>query len=184
MASAWLQRAFPNAHARITFRKSLRWHVLESGFIRESRSKTPLFSRFKMHFKSLIWKSFAFTRAKIRKGLNHIPKRLSERAESRSVFRNVIRSHVNRPKVCKYSPRWLSWVVFCAPGCLSFLLMKTGSSACGGSSVACSLSSCHCAGCRSTLLTHTWSLALRYHWKGTNEIEKQTCQVTICNLKM
>ena len=48
--------------------------------IGRSRSKTPLFS----HFKSLIWKNFAFTKGKIRlfrsgKGQNHDPKWLSER---------------------------------------------------------------------------------------------------------
>ena len=52
-------------------------YVLESGFLRESRSKTPLFSHFKTPFKSLIWNSFVFTRAKIR--LSN-----QERAESRS----------------------------------------------------------------------------------------------------
>ena len=53
--------------------RALRSHVLESGFLGGSRSKTPLFSR----FKSLIWNSFAFTWAKIR--LSN-----QERAESRS----------------------------------------------------------------------------------------------------
>ena len=67
--------------------RALRSHVLESGFLGGSRSKTPLFSR----FKSLIWNSFAFTCAKIR--LSN-----QERAESRSVqnvFLNVILAHVN-----------------------------------------------------------------------------------------
>ena len=45
---------------------ALRSHVLESGFLRWSRSKTPFFPHFKTRFKSLIWNSFAFTRAKIR----------------------------------------------------------------------------------------------------------------------
>ena len=57
--------------------RALRSHVLESGFLGGSRSKRPLFSRFKMCFKSLIWNSFAFTWAKIR--LSN-----QERAESRS----------------------------------------------------------------------------------------------------
>ena len=57
--------------------RALRSHVLESGFLRRSRSKTPLFSCFKTRFKSLIWKSFAFTKGKIR--LSN-----QERAESRS----------------------------------------------------------------------------------------------------
>ena len=45
---------------------ALRLHGLESGFLGESRSKTPFFSHFKTRFKSLIWNSFAFTWAKIR----------------------------------------------------------------------------------------------------------------------
>ena len=53
--------------------RALHSHVLESGFLGGSRSKTPLFSR----FKSLIWNSFAFTWAKIRLSIQ-------ERAESRS----------------------------------------------------------------------------------------------------
>ena len=57
--------------------RALHSHVLESGFLCESRSKMPLFSCFKTRFKSLIWNSFAFTRAKIR--LSN-----QERAESRS----------------------------------------------------------------------------------------------------
>ena len=57
--------------------RALSPHVLESGFLRGSRSKTPLFSHFKTRFKCLIWNSFAFTRAKIR--LSN-----QERAESRS----------------------------------------------------------------------------------------------------
>ena len=64
---------FQNAHARITFRKSFAFTSSKSGFLRGSRSKTPFFSR----FKSLIWKSFAFTKGKIR--LSN-----QERAESRS----------------------------------------------------------------------------------------------------
>ena len=45
---------------------ALRLHGLESGFLGESRSKTPFFRVFKTRFKSLIWNSFAFTWAKIR----------------------------------------------------------------------------------------------------------------------
>ena len=65
---AWLQRAFPKACTRTNHvPKELCVHnVLESGFLRGSRSKTPPFSRFKTRFKSLIWKSFAFTKGKIR----------------------------------------------------------------------------------------------------------------------
>ena len=46
--------------------RALHSHVLKSGFLGRSRSKTSFFSRFKSRFKSLIWNSFAFTRAKIR----------------------------------------------------------------------------------------------------------------------
>ena len=55
--------------------RALHSHVLESGFLGRSRSQTPFF----LHFKSLIWNCFAFTRAKIKKGPNHVLKRLSER---------------------------------------------------------------------------------------------------------
>ena len=52
----------------------------ESGFLGVSQSKMPPV----LHFKSLIWKSFAFSKGKIRlfksgKGQNHDPKWLSER---------------------------------------------------------------------------------------------------------
>ena len=66
--------------------RALRSHGLESGFLGGSRSKTPFFSRSKTHFRSLILNSFASTWAKIRlqirKGPNHVPKRLSERDSS------------------------------------------------------------------------------------------------------
>ena len=69
--------------------RALRTHVLESGFLRGSRSKTPLFSRFKMRFKSPIWNNFAFTWAKI--WLSN-----QERAESRSEMSlELILAHVN-----------------------------------------------------------------------------------------
>ena len=53
--------------------RALHSHVLETGFLCGSRSKTAFFSR----FKSLIWKNFAFTKGKLR--LSN-----QERAESRS----------------------------------------------------------------------------------------------------
>ena len=68
---------------------ALRSHGLESGFQGRSRSKTPFFLHFKTRFKSLIWNSFAFTWAKIRKRPNHVW----------NVFRNVILVHVNTPRV-------------------------------------------------------------------------------------
>ena len=81
----WPMHGFSMASARISkmhthesrSERALRSHVLESGFLRESRSQTSFFSQFKMRFKSLIWNSFAFTKTKIR--LSN-----QERAESRS----------------------------------------------------------------------------------------------------
>ena len=75
---AWLQHGFSARISKMHTHEShseraLRSHVLESGFLRESRSKMPFFSR----FKSLIWNSFVFTRAKIRVSNQ-------ERTESRS----------------------------------------------------------------------------------------------------
>ena len=71
--------------------RALHLHVVESGFLGRSRSKTPFFSRFKTRFKSLIWNSFAFTWAKIRlrKG----------RITFWNIFRNVILAHVNTANV-------------------------------------------------------------------------------------
>ena len=64
--------------------RALRSHVLESGFLGGSPSKTPLFLRFKMHV-SKAWFETALrlqglkSGFQIRKGPNHVPKRLSER---------------------------------------------------------------------------------------------------------
>ena len=80
---------FQNVHAWITFRKSFR--VLkssESGFLGGSRSKTPLSS----HFKSLIWKNFAFTKGKIR-----LLNRERVRITIQNGLGNTIHSFVNRP---------------------------------------------------------------------------------------
>ena len=85
VCARWLTHAICMASARIfkmhthesRSERALRSHVLESGFLGGSRSKTPFFSHFKTCFKSLIWNSFAFTWAKIR--LSN-----QERAESRS----------------------------------------------------------------------------------------------------
>ena len=89
---------FQNAHARITFRKSF-----ASGFLRESRSKTPLFSR----FKSLIWNSFAFTRANIR--LSN-----QESAESRSEtsFGTWFVLMWTGPMFAKWSGMWMSHSIY------------------------------------------------------------------------
>ena len=81
LAHAWLQRAFPKCARTNHVPKELCIHKSsESGFLGGSRSKTPPF----LCFKSLIWKSFAFTKGKIMlfksgKGQNHNPKWLSER---------------------------------------------------------------------------------------------------------
>ena len=87
LTHAWLQRAFHFKCARTN-------HVLihlyihtssESGFPSGSWSKRPLFCVSKACFKSLVWKSFAFTKSKIRLSnqervkMNHVPKRLLER---------------------------------------------------------------------------------------------------------
>ena len=83
---AWLQHGFSahfqNAHARIMFRKSFAFTCPRIRLSTRITIQNALFSRFKTRFKSLIWNSFAFTRAQIR---------------FRNVFRNAIRSHVNRP---------------------------------------------------------------------------------------
>ena len=87
--NAWLQRAFPKCACTNHVPKELCIHTFsESGFLGGSRSKTPFF----LHFKSLIWKSFAFTKGKIR---------LSNQERVwitfRNGFRNMIHSFVNRP---------------------------------------------------------------------------------------
>ena len=73
----------------------------ESGFLRESRSKLPLFSR----FKSLIWKSFAFTKGKIR-----LSNQEWVRITFRNGFRNVIRSFVNRPSIAHIRFNFISMI--------------------------------------------------------------------------
>ena len=74
-----IQFNFQNAHARITFRKSFAFTCPRIRLSTRITIQNALFSRFKKRFKNLIWNSFEFTRAKIRKGPNHVPKRLSER---------------------------------------------------------------------------------------------------------
>ena len=89
----WPMHGFSMASARISkmhmhkscSERALRSHVLESGFLGGSRSKTVLFSCFKMRFKSLIWNSFAFTWAK-----NQAFKSGKGRMTFWNVFRNVI----------------------------------------------------------------------------------------------
>ena len=63
LTHAWLQRAFQKCTRMNHVPKELCVHVSsQSGFLCGSWSKKPIFSR----FKSLIWKSFAFTKGKIR----------------------------------------------------------------------------------------------------------------------
>ena len=68
---------FQNAYARITFRKSFAFTCPRIRLSTRITIQNALFSHFKTSFKSLIWNSFAFTRAKIR--LSN-----QDRAESRS----------------------------------------------------------------------------------------------------
>ena len=81
LTHAWLQHGFSahfqNAHAQITFRKSFAFTCPRIKLSTWITIQNALFSRFKTRFKSLIWNSFAFTKAKIR--LSN-----QERAESRS----------------------------------------------------------------------------------------------------
>ena len=105
LTHAWLQHAFPKCARTNHVPTELCVHKSsESGFLRKSRSITPLFSRFKTRFKSLIWKSFAFTKGKTR---------LSNQERVwitfRNGFRNVIRSFVNRPIVQSILTPALTW---------------------------------------------------------------------------
>ena len=80
-AYAWLQRAFLMHGSRSE--RALRSHVLESGFLGGSRSKTPFFSHFKSRSKAWFETALCSPGLKsgfhIRKGPNHVLKRLSER---------------------------------------------------------------------------------------------------------
>ena len=95
LTQAWLQCAFPKCARTNHVPKELCVHMSsESGFLRKSRSKMPIFLRFKTHFKSLIWKSFVFIKGKIR-----LSNQERVRITIRNGFRNVICSFVNRPSV-------------------------------------------------------------------------------------
>ena len=79
----------------ITFQKSFAFtSPQESGFLGGSRSKTPLSS----HFKSLIWKNFAFTKGKFR-----LLNRERVRITIQNGFGNAIHSFVNRPFIWSVS---------------------------------------------------------------------------------
>ena len=59
--------------------RALRSHVLESGFLGGSRSKTPFFRVSKAWFETALRSQGLKSGFQIRKGPNHVPKRLSER---------------------------------------------------------------------------------------------------------
>ena len=80
LTHAWLQHAFQKCTCTN--------HVLKHPFFHISK-------RVSKRFKSLIWNSFAFTKAKIRLSNQAFKGRIT----FRNVFRNMIRSHVNRPIV-------------------------------------------------------------------------------------
>ena len=85
---------FQNAHTRITFRKSFAFTCPQNQAFYDP--KCPLYSVSKAHFKSLIWKSFAFTKGKIR-----LSNQERVRFAFQNGFRNVIPSFVNRPTVAQ-----------------------------------------------------------------------------------
>ena len=94
LTHAWLQRAFPNCTRTNHVPKELCVRMSsESSFLRGSRSKRPFFRVSKARFKSLIWKSFAFTKGKWSGFQNQERVRIT----FRNGFRNMIRSFVNRP---------------------------------------------------------------------------------------
>ena len=93
---------FQNAQARITFRKSLAFTCPQNqAFHANHDPKRLYFSHFKMHFKSLIWESFAFTKGKIR-----LSNQERVRIMFRNGFRHAIRSFVNRPNHSPFPWRW------------------------------------------------------------------------------
>ena len=90
LTHAWLHRALTKCTCMNHVTKELCLHKSsESGFLGGPESKTPLFS----HFRSLIWKSFACTKGKIR-----FSNQERLRITIWSGFRTVIRSFVNRPR--------------------------------------------------------------------------------------
>ena len=66
---------FQNAHARITFRKSFAF----TGFLRNHDPKRPFFRVSKASFETALRSQGLKSGFQIRKGPNHVPKRLSER---------------------------------------------------------------------------------------------------------
>ena len=74
LTHAWLQLAFPKCTHESRSERALRLHVLESGFLRGSRSKTPFFRVSKAWFERALRSQRVKSGFQIRKG----PKRLSE----------------------------------------------------------------------------------------------------------
>ena len=94
---------FQNSHARITFQKSFVFTCPQNqAFYRWITIENAPFSC----FKSLIWKSFAFTKGNIRL-LNQERFRIT----FWNGFRNVIHSFVNRPCVSRASPFLYAWLM-------------------------------------------------------------------------
>ena len=93
LTHAWLQRAFPkHTYTNHVPKELCVQKSSESGYLGRSRAKTPIFSR----FKSLIWKSFAFTKGKIR-----LSNQERVRITIQNRFQNVNRSLVNKP-ICEF----------------------------------------------------------------------------------
>ena len=103
--------------------RALRSHVLDAynrAFYADRDPKRPLFPP---RFKSLIWKSFAFTKGKIRKGPNHVPKRLSERDSfscEQAQWHNARRTYgrLGRKSITQSPGRFIkgttSWEIMCS----------------------------------------------------------------------
>ena len=83
---AWLQRAFLKCTRMNHVPKELCVHIVESGFLRESRSKTPFFRvserLSKAWFETALRSHGLKSGFQIRKGPNHVLKCLSERDSS------------------------------------------------------------------------------------------------------
>ena len=86
-AYAWLQRAFLNAHARIEFRKSFAFTCSRIGLSRRITPQNALFFHLskrvsKAWFETALHSHGLKSGFQIRKGPNHVLKRLSERDSS------------------------------------------------------------------------------------------------------
>ena len=103
---------FQNAHThKSRFERALRSQVLRIRLSRWITIQNAIFS----HFKSLIWKNFAFTKGKIR-----LSNQERVRITIRNRFRNVIRSFANRPNEHPLGGKWS--VVFPIHSVMIFIL--------------------------------------------------------------